>query len=57
MGTSRAFQAQKDIRYNEARKNGKELVRDGMAFLYRNLSSWQYFLLKLNQRRRTKEIN
>jgi len=33
LGRSRAFQIQKEARYGEARKNGKELVRDGIAFL------------------------
>jgi hypothetical protein len=37
-GSSRGFQTQKETRYNEARKKGKDLVRDGIAFLYRNLS-------------------
>jgi hypothetical protein len=34
LGNSRGFQTQKETRYNEARKKGKELVRDGIAFLY-----------------------
>lgn len=46
LGSSRGFQTQKEIRYNEARKKGKELVRDGIAFLYRNLSLFQQSLLK-----------
>ncbi|KAF8809122.1 hypothetical protein BYT27DRAFT_7163562 [Phlegmacium glaucopus] len=33
LSRSRAFQTQKETRYNEARKNGKELVREGIAFL------------------------
>ena len=45
-GSSRGFQTQKETRYNEARKKGKELVRDGIAYLYRYLSSFQQPLLK-----------
>jgi len=32
-GRSRAFRTQKETHYSEARKNAKELVRDGIAFL------------------------
>lgn len=47
-GRSRAFQMQKESCYGEARKNAKELVRDGIGFLYRNLHSFQKFFLKTN---------
>lgn len=47
-GSSRAFQTQKETRYNEARKKGKELVRDGITFLYRNLSLFQTVFTEIN---------
>ena len=36
-GSSRGFQTHKETRYNEARKKSKELVRDGIAFLYQKI--------------------